>query len=133
MPLNDYAPIELPARSADLVSCYVGLHHMQPDKLEPFLASIARIVRPGGYFVVRDHDVRDQVLHNFVSLAHCVFNAGLGESWSANAAELRHFAGVDDWIRRIETAGFRHTGQKIRQDGDPSDNILMAFVREETQ
>lgn len=128
-PLNDYAPIDLPAASADLVSCFIGLHHMAPEKLTPFLQSIASIVRPGGYFVVRDHDVASGAMDAFVSLAHCVFNAGLKEPWSVNAAELRHFASVDDWIRRIEAAGFVHTGQRIVQEGDPSDNVLMAFKR----
>jgi FAD/FMN-containing dehydrogenase/SAM-dependent methyltransferase len=129
VPLNDYASIALPPHSADLVSCFVGLHHMAPEKLAPFLQSIARIVRPGGYFVVRDHDVCDADMDAFVGLAHCVFNAGLGEPWANNAAELRHFAGVDEWIRRIEAAGFKHTGERITQDGDPSDNVLMAFKR----
>lgn len=128
-PLNDYAPIALPAASADLVSCFVGLHHMAPEKLAPFLESIARIVRPGGYFVVRDHDVTTPTMDAFVSLAHTVFNAGLGETWETNRSELRHFASVDDWISRIEAAGFRHTGMRLTQQGDPSDNVLMAFVR----
>ncbi|HEX7910097.1 MAG TPA: FAD-binding protein [Paraburkholderia sp.] len=129
-PLNDYAPIALPAASADLVSCFVGLHHMAPEKLAPFLDSIARIVRPGGYFVVRDHDVTTPAMDAFVSLAHTVFNAGLGESWETNRSELRHFASVDDWIARVEAAGFRHTGMRLTQQGDPSDNILLAFVRQ---
>ena len=129
VPLNDYAPIGLPARSADLLSCFPGLHHMQADKLAPFLASIAAIVRPGGYLLVREHDVRCRQMHDFVSLALCVFNAGLGESWAANAAELRLFESVDTWIRRIEAAGFVHTGERIVQDGDPSQNVLMAFRR----
>ncbi|SOE96564.1 FAD/FMN-containing dehydrogenase [Burkholderia sp. D7] len=127
--LNDYAPIALPAASADLVSCFVGLHHMAPEKLAPFLGSIARIVRPGGYFVVRDHDVTSPTMDAFVSLAHTVFNAGLGETWETNRSELRHFASVDDWIARVEAAGFRHTGMRLTQQGDPSDNILMAFMR----
>ena len=128
--LNDYAPIELPAASADLVSCFVGLHHMAPEKLAPFLCSIARIVRPGGYFVVRDHDVTSPSMDAFVSLAHTVFNAGLGERWETNRSELRHFASADDWIARVQAAGFSHTGMRLTQQGDPSDNILMAFVRD---
>jgi predicted methyltransferase len=102
---------------------------MAPEKLAPFLQSIALVLRPGGYFVVRDHDVRDADMDVFVSLAHCVFNAGLGESWATNAAELRHFASVDEWIRRIEAVGFKHTGERLVQRGDPSDNVLMAFQR----
>jgi FAD/FMN-containing dehydrogenase len=129
--LNDYAPITLPPKSVDLVSCFVGLHHMAPAKLAPFLESIASIVRPGGYFIVRDHDVTTPDMDAFVSLAHTVFNAVLGETWETNLRELRHFASVDDWIARIEAAGFRHTGARLRQDGDPSDNILMAFERME--
>ena len=128
--LNDYAPIALPALSADLVSCFVGLHHMAPAKLMPFLESIARITRPGGYFVVRDHDVTTPAMDAFVSLAHAVFNAGLGESWETNRKELRHFASIEDWIARIESVGFRHTGARLAQAGDPSDNLLLAFVRD---
>ncbi len=129
VPLNDYAPIALPTQSADFVSCFIGLHHMAPEKVAPFMASIARIVRPGGWFVVRDHDVLDPDMHAFVSLAHCVFNAGLGETWETNAAELRHFDSVAVWVARIEAAGFKWSGERIVQAGDPSDNILLAFKR----
>jgi SAM-dependent methyltransferase len=106
VPLNGYAPIALPAQSDDLVSGFVGLHHMAPSRLMPFLESIARITRPGGYFIVRDHDVKTPAMDAFVSLAHTVFNASLGESWETNRNELRHFASIEDWIARIETVGF---------------------------
>lgn len=129
IPLNDYAPIALPAQSVDIVSCFIGLHHMLPQKLEPFLRSIAEMTRPGGFFIVRDHDVKDQKMDDFVSLAHCVFNAGLGETWATNSAELRYFTSVDTWIQRIEAVGFKHIGQRLIQSGDPSDNVLMAFQR----
>ena len=129
-PLADYAPLDLPPASADLVSCFVGLHHMAPERLAPFLASVTKTLRPGGHLVVRDHDVRDERMDRFVALAHTVFNAGLGEPWSANAAERRHFASADAWIRRIEDAGLAHTGARLAQAGDPSDNLLMAFRRD---
>ncbi|RFP15912.1 MULTISPECIES: FAD-binding protein [unclassified Duganella] len=127
--LDDYAPLpsSLEDASVDLVSCFVGLHHMTPGKLKPFLASIARVLRPGGYFIVRDHDVKDDAMNAFVSLAHTVFNAGLGETWHTNAAELRYFASVEEWIQRIEDVGLVHTGERLLQSGDPSDNVLMTF------
>jgi FAD/FMN-containing dehydrogenase/SAM-dependent methyltransferase len=128
--MDDYAPLTLPPASADLVSCFIGLHHMAPEKLQPFLASIAAVLRPGGMFVVREHDVAASAMHHFVALAHTVFNAGLGESWATNAAELHHFASADAWVRRIERCGLRSTGVQLRQEGDPTDNLLMAFVKE---
>ena len=127
--LNNYAPLTLATNSADLVSCYIGLHHMEPEKLLPFLTSIAKVVRPNGYFVLREHDVRTPSMDKFVSLAHCIFNAGLEESWQTNTRELRFFKSVDYWIQLIESIGFKHTGLQLKQQGDPSDNVLIAFQR----
>ncbi|MDC6130929.1 FAD-binding protein [Burkholderia gladioli] len=131
VPLDGYAPIAMKPSSADLVSCFIGLHHAAPDRLDAFLASIVSVLRPGGLFLLREHDVRDPAMDRFVSLAHAVFNAGLGESWETNAAEARHFRSAKDWVARVEAAGLRAIGPRLRQDGDPTDNLLMAFVKPE--
>jgi SAM-dependent methyltransferase len=129
--LGDYTP--LPAAitdaSLDLVTCYVGLHHMTEAKLTPFLASVARVLRPGGCFIVRDHDVRDEPMRALVSLAHTVFNAGLGDSWETNVAELRYFEPVQTWVARLDAAGFDDSGARVLQANDPTDNTLLCFVR----
>jgi len=131
LPLAGFSPIpaELPDASLDLVTCYVGLHHMTEAQLGPFLDSVRRVLRDGGAFVVRDHDVRDDDMRALVSLAHTVFNAGLGETWQTNRDELRLFASVDDWVRRLDAAGFDDTGCRILQDNDPTDNTLLLFVK----
>jgi FAD/FMN-containing dehydrogenase/SAM-dependent methyltransferase len=131
VPLNDYAPLpdSIPDSSLDLVACYVGLHHMTADKLGPFLRSVHRVLRPSGAFVVRDHDVRTTEMRALVSLAHTVFNAGLGETWEANLAELRFFASAEAWVSRLDAAGFEDSGHRVLQDNDPTDNTLFCFVR----
>jgi FAD/FMN-containing dehydrogenase len=132
VPLRDYAPAEqalLPDACAELVSCYIGLHHIEIPRLEPFIASVARVLKPGGVFILRDHDVKTPQMHAFVSLAHAVFNAGLGEPWSVNATEPRYFEDIDTWIARLARVGLRHTGPKLLQAGDPTDNVLLAFER----
>ncbi|WP_047258386.1 FAD-binding protein [Chromobacterium subtsugae] len=132
LPLNDYAPIcpnAIPDASLDLLTCYVGLHHMTPDTLTAFLASAARALRPDGLFIVRDHDVCDDSMRALVSLAHTVFNAGLGESWETNQRELRYFAPVAHWSRCLRTAGFEDSGQRLLQANDPTANTLLCFVR----
>jgi FAD/FMN-containing dehydrogenase len=113
----------------DFVGCYIGLHHMTHDQLRHFLASVHRIVRPGGVFIVRDHDVQNENLRALVSLAHTVFNAGLGESWQTNRAELRFFESASTWRARLHAAGFDDTGETIFQANDPTDNALFCFVR----
>ena len=129
--LDDYAPLpaEIASGSIGLVTCFIGLHHMTPDTLMPFLRSVHRVLRPGGAFIVRDHDVRDPGLGALVSLAHTVFNAGLGETWESNVAERRHFASAQDWVDRLREAGFEDSGHRVLQANDPTLNTLFCFLK----
>jgi SAM-dependent methyltransferase len=130
LPLNNYQPMEgLAENGADVVTCYIGLHHCELEKLEAFIASAVRALRKGGLFILRDHDVKSKEMNAFVGLAHTVFNAGLNAPWSDNASELRFFRSVDEWVKLLEAFGLRFTGQRILQEHDPSDNVLMAFEK----
>ena len=64
-----------------------------------------------------------------VSLAHTVFNCGLGETWESNERELRYFVGVGEWVRRLAAVGLSDTGHRVLQTNDPTANTLMAFVK----
>jgi FAD/FMN-containing dehydrogenase/SAM-dependent methyltransferase len=133
LPLRGYAPLSrehIPDASVDLVSCYVGLHHMTPQTLDPFIFSIARVLRPGGVFVLRDHDVRSEDMFRFVGLIHTIFNAGTGASWEQNRDELRYFVSIEEWVRRLRAVGLVDQGARLMQANDPSDNVLLSFVRE---
>jgi len=135
VPLEDYAPVEasrVPDASLDLMTCYIGLHHAAPDRRAAFIASLRRMLRPGGILILRDHDVTGEPMRAFVSLAHTVFNAGLGVPWETNLQERRHFEPVAEWVRLLESAGFRDTGHRVLQANDPTDNTLMAFERGST-
>jgi len=130
--IGDHQPIpaQVADASVDFVSCYVGLHHCQPAQLPAFIESIARVLRPGGVFVLRDHDVADERMRALVALAHTVFNAGLGEPWEANAGERRHFAPIGHWVDALRAAGLRDLGARVAQANDPTRNLLMAFTKE---
>lgn len=132
VPLDDYAP--LPARaladaSIELATCYIGLHHAPLGRLDDFIASIVRVLRPGGLFILRDHDVADEGMRAMASLAHAVFNAGLGTPWEDNARELRHFRSIDAWIELLDRYGLVPTGRRLLQANDPTLNTLLCFRR----
>jgi FAD/FMN-containing dehydrogenase len=123
-------PVQVADASVDFVSCYIGLHHCEPAQLPAFARSIARVLRPGGVFVLRDHDVTDERMRALVALAHTVFNAGLGEPWEANAGERRYFAPIGRWVDALREVGLRDHGARLAQANDPTRNLLMAFVKE---
>lgn len=128
----DYKPLDeakIAPGSLDLVTCYVGLHHAPLELLDGFVRSIVRALRPSGIFILRDHDVRDAAMHDFVSLVHTVFNAGLGVSWAANAQEFRRFRPVSEWSRYLAERGLTDSGARLLQQNDPTDNLLMAFTK----
>jgi SAM-dependent methyltransferase len=130
--LNNYESISVQSildASVDVVTCYIGLHHCPPEKIDGFVRSIHRILRSGGAFIIRDHDVKNPQMATFVSLIHTVFNVGLNESWEFERHDLKNFKSADEWALIITKAGFKDTGKRILQDKDPSDNTLMLFTK----
>jgi SAM-dependent methyltransferase len=127
----DYNPIsnQVADNSIDVVTCYIGLHHCPVAKLDGFIKSIHRVLRTGGSFIIRDHDVKSSQMATFVSLVHTVFNAGLNESLEFEKKDFKNFKSANEWAEIITEAGFRDEGKRILQDKDPSDNTLMLFTK----
>ena len=50
-----------------------------------------------------------------------------------NRQEIRRFASVGEWSRRLQSVGFHDTGRRLLQANDPSDNVLMAFRKKEME
>jgi len=132
VPIDDYAPISeasIPSSSVDLVACYIGLHHVPPEKLDPFIASIKRILRPGGSFILMDHNAHTEDLKNLVDVVHSIFNVATGVSPQENQKEVRHFQSLNYWIDLLENHGLithKDIPPLIRR-GDSTLNSLIRF------
>ena len=122
-------PASLADASLDVVACYDGLHHGTPERVDALVQSVARVLRPGGLFLLREHDVTDERQRALVALTHTVVNAGTGQAWDANQREPRHFAPVAQWSERLCRAGLSDGGARLAHRHDASANLLMAFVK----
>lgn len=122
-------PSAIPDESVDLVTCLIGLHHTRPEKLTDFIGSIRRILRPGGWFILRDHDVKTKDMATFVSLVHTVFNLGLNITWEVDKADYKDFKPIDEWSKIITKVGFTDAGKRLLQANDPSDNTMALFTK----
>ena len=130
-PLN-YQPIsqsQIADDSIDVITCHIGLHHCPLELFDGYIKSLHRILRKGGLFIMRDHDVKTPEMATFVSLVHTVFNLGLNVSWETDNAEFICFKSIDEWSKLISTYGFKDSGERILQDKDPSDNTLVSFTK----
>ena len=131
VPLKDYEPIAeeaIPSASVDLVACYIGLHHAPSEKLDGFVKSIHRILKPGGSFILMDHDAYNERLVAFADVVHSVFNVATGVLPEDNQKEIRRFHSLQSWISYLDSQGFAHypTKPMIRK-GDPTLNTLVRF------
>lgn len=130
--INDYAPIDksIPDKSVDLVICVIGLHHIPQEKIAPFVQSIARILRPGGTFILRDHDCTNNNLNMIIHTAHSVFNLIVSnETVQAEKNEYRNFQPLSYWITVVENAGFKVGSERLLQAGDPTLNTMLSFTK----
>ena len=132
IPLSNYAPIsaaDVPDETIDLLSVYIGFHHSPAEFRTPFILSCYRVLKAGGVLIVRDHDVASVEMVDFVALAHDVFNAGLELPWHDNEVEVRNFQSLADLEKLLVGIGFRADARRLLQEGDPTHNTLMRFVK----
>ncbi len=115
--------------SMDVVTIYGGLHHLSKADRKWVHEALWRILKPDGVFIIREHDVTDASMFDFVSLIHSVFNAVTNTPWEVEDREIREFESIQQIVNDIEAKGFEDMGYRLRQDGDPSENILLGFVK----
>lgn len=131
LPLT-YQPVssaDIADESLDIVTCYIGLHHCPHELLEGFILSIKRVLRKGGQFIIREHDVKTPAMSTFVSVVHTVFNLGLNVPWDVESNEFKSLRSINDWSNIITSYGFTDGGHRLLQDNDPSDNTLLSFTK----
>lgn len=126
---NEFAGSKVSEASLDLVVNMIGFHHAPLGKLDGFVASVKRVLRPGGRLILRDHDAGTPKKDTFVALAHDVFNAGVKLTWSENEAQVRHFRSFQGWTDYLQARGFKREEKVLAQANDPTDNLLACFVR----
>lgn len=140
VPLNNYAPIEeniIPSSSVDLIIFPIGLHHAPVERLDDFLISLRRILRPGGVLLLRDHDADTADTLSLVHAAHSIFNVYIARaSLAEEVAEYRNFHALAHWIQLLTKHGFVVGSERIVQSGDTTKNTLFvctkpAFTSEE--
>ncbi|MDP1609093.1 MAG: methyltransferase domain-containing protein [Chlamydiales bacterium] len=132
-PEKTHKPIgdEVENGGTDLLVCLGGLHHIPPERVDVFVHSMSKKIRPGGVLLLRDHDVTNVGLHAIVSVVHSFVNATDGASWEAESKEVREFHSADHWTQLLK----RHQFAQISPDplileNDPTQNGMMAFVKE---
>lgn len=129
--LQGYPPLttELEAGSLELVTMPIGLHHIPEDQVDGYVQSISDVIKPGGSFILRDHDAQNDQLRRMANVVHSVFNAATGVEYAEEIQEERHFKPLAGWIEKVEEHGFRRVSEALIEQDDPTANALLRFVK----
>lgn len=71
-------PLPIDDASTDVITIFHALHHSKDALFR--LKDIWRILKPGGIFVLKDHDVISKNIANIVSFEHLVYSIGEGNA-----------------------------------------------------
>jgi len=140
-PYHEFQPLDynkpnlsnLEDDSADVITCYIGLHHFPEDELDTFLEDVRRVLRPNGHFLLVDHDVIDEMSMHYAHGAHTFFNAVNGISLQDEMKEIRNFHPIAYWRQRLEAhdLGYSVSGGDVPmiRENDPSRNRMVSFQK----
>lgn len=121
----------IPSHSADVITCYVGLHHFSPHGLDQFLTEVKRVLREDGQFLLVDHAVGDEKSRTMAMahFAHFLFNAVNGVSLKDELEEIRDFKPISYWQEKLKEHGLDNKAIDRRnpliRTGDPTKNCMI--------
>lgn len=130
----DYSNVHLafegiPDAHVDLVTLNQGLHHFPLNQLSPFLLHVERVLRPGGIFILREHNASSE-LYPMLDIAHAVFNAATGVEPREEASELRAFRPVLEWRAIVEgVTNLKDSMLYEMEVGDPTYDEMLCFYK----
>lgn len=90
-----------------LVTAFMSLHHV--EQLRPALSEIYRILRPGGYLLIREHDCRPPELAVFLDVLHGMYASVWNEPRETNdfcTTYWAHYRTREDWHDVLKNSGF---------------------------
>lgn len=74
VPLNKANEANIKTNSIDVITAWHVLHHIKDIKLA--IKFIKRVLKPGGVFIIKEHDIRTEDEFKFVNLEHMMFAVG---------------------------------------------------------
>jgi FAD/FMN-containing dehydrogenase len=121
---------EISDQSLDVAACLGGFHHTPVERLDSFIGSLHRKLKPGAVMLVRDHNAHSDDVTAIAAVVHSFVNADDGWKAEQEMAEIRNFQPNEYWQKLIEINGFtRIDRESLVLLKDPTQNGIMMFTR----
>lgn len=96
-----------PDNKFGLVTVFMVLHHV--TELKVLISEIHRILKPGGYLMIREHDCRDSIDYMMADIEHMLYDyikiPGYDPAKYESESKMRYLS-ADEWTTVFESSGF---------------------------
>lgn len=115
-------PLPYTAGQFDFISAIVSLHHVK--YLGTMAAEIGRVLRPGGYLYLKEHDCWDAMDAMLVDIEHGIYIKCFNEGGTDGFPEgyLHHYKNIEGWKALLEGVGLEYVTHQYYNWG-PKDEI----------
>ena len=94
----------------DLITAFMALHHFRD--ISVMLDEIYRVLKPGGIFIIREHDVRNREFGIFLNKVHILYAIINDEE-----IDMGRYNNKETWSKKhINPKGFKFRGLKMKKD-----------------
>ena len=112
--MADPKKIPLETSSVDVVSAFMVLHHI--PTLAATLSEVRRVLKPGGTFILREHDCPNKYIRSIINIEHALFEVGIEHASDAakfNKTYYGEYRTKREWAKIIGAAGFEPATKPI--------------------
>jgi SAM-dependent methyltransferase len=104
------ACLTIPEQSVDLVILMVTLHHMPPPILEAVMKRAHACLQPGGFVLIKEHDISDEVVQTAVHWEHHLYHIS---ECIASGIEVTS-ANISDYLQNKYIANYKSKAEMNR-------------------
>lgn len=124
VPLEKDEPLSFENNQFGVISVIMTLHHV--PNLDFILKELNRVMRPGGYLVLREHDVENDIDKLIIDVEHMIYD-NFNDEYNDETRQLYYgqYISKEAWSKKLEEFGFSNIGTGIE--------FLFKNVRSETK
>jgi SAM-dependent methyltransferase len=113
----------------DVITCFMILHHIPNDSLEGLLKEIYRVMKPGGFLLLREHNA-DKHDYDILDILHSYYDYILTNATWDNP--ICYYNTIDYWTEKLVGVGFKETANpdvKKNNPKNPFNNYINLYKK----
>jgi ubiquinone/menaquinone biosynthesis C-methylase UbiE len=118
----------IPDNSVDLITSFHVMHHVDEKYLPKIVSELARILSPGGVFILYEHDCTNSFIVDLVDLIHMLYDVVMTQIMTYKQFAETHYAKYKSIKGWCKTFGSHFKVKKIKYLNNSDHSAYITFT-----